>query len=123
MGLFSKKMKHFILVWSILLSLFVNAQVSDEKINLYAKQLAVRSAHLIQCDSISPAIEAVYSGFFKAVLSTRGKVPRYTRLITIQEIHHNWHKEILTFLKGKSKRIYRRLWRNTGNILLIKRRR
>lgn len=115
-------MKHFLLLCALLFIFSVQAQVSNEKIKLYAKHFAVRNAHIIQCDSISVALEVVYFDFIKAIFSKKQNIPSKNGFFTLKEIHRRFHKEILSFLKGKPKRIYRRLWRNTGNILLLKRR-
>lgn len=115
-------MKHFLLPWALLFPFFVQAQVSNEKIKLYAKHFAVRNAHLIQCDSISVALEVVYFDFIKAIVSKKQNIPSENALTTLREIQYRFHKKIVSLLKGKPKRIYRRLWRNTGNILLFTRR-
>jgi hypothetical protein len=115
-------MKQFLLFYTLLGGLFAQAQVSKEKIRLYAKHLALRNAHLIQCDSMAPKLEVFYIEFMQTGFLPKHDFRSRMSASTFGQLQHYFHKEILSVLKGKPKRIYRRLWRATGNILLIRRR-
>jgi hypothetical protein len=114
-------MKLYLLLVTLVLTISARAQLSEPKLKSYARHIAERNAHLIKCDSIIPALEVVYFNFLREVFLNKQKNSGYIRLVRLRQIHQYYHKEILSFLKGKPKRIYRKLWRNTGNILLFKR--
>jgi len=116
-------MKHFCMAFLLCYCLCINAnaQLNENAISVYSKFLSKRNAQLIDCDSIAPYLEPFYTDLMKILVHYRSGIRNRIAVRQLQTSYRLTKKNIYKLLDKKRRRMYKRLVRRTGNILLVER--
>lgn len=96
-----------------------NAQINGNVITTYSKFLSMRNARLIECDTIAPYLESVYTNCIKNLVRYRSGVRDRASIRLLKAAFWRAQKCIYKLLDTKTRKRYKRLVKSTGNIFLI----
>jgi hypothetical protein len=114
-----KKMKLIILfLWVTSIWVPSNAQLTDYKIDIYAKQISQRNAHLLNCDTLAPSFQVVYHGLLKDIQYFRSGENNSVRRKSLFASFQVAERDICKLLNRKKRKLFKALIHAKGNVFL-----
>ncbi|MFN4315914.1 MAG: hypothetical protein ACK4E0_16610 [Chitinophagaceae bacterium] len=97
-------------------------QDSPQIVDRSANWLSLRSARMLGCDSLATILQPVYARFLESVMAYRLSGSDGSGLRRLRRSHRQCYQTLRKELPKNELRLFRKLRRQTGNILLLNRR-